>query len=516
MEYSHEYFSHMHTERPSTIILVVLFASLAGFYYLRFLTDFENIGDIFPYILVLAAELFFILQAFLAFWTILVGEQDPRDFFYYDAKKQLLGPKNKLIINDHIVKVNVFITVYGEDLDVIRTTATAARDMKGCHSTYILDDGCSDQVKELAQELGVNYLRRYESKGAKAGNLNNALQKTSSDFFVIFDADHVPKSNFLIESFPFFHDDKVAYVQTPQYFEYMDNFFSKGSGYAQRVFYKLISRGKNRFNSAFCVGTNVVFRTKAVMEIGGIYQESNSEDIWTSILLHEKEYKSVFISDVLAVGEAPDTTKAYVKQQQRWATGGFEIFVRYNPLFRKNLTLDQKIQYFGTTAFYLNGVANCFLLILPSLYIYFGLITIKSDFGLIEWGMRYFSFYGLQILVAWYFMKGFKWQTMILSFLSFPIYIKALWNVIRGVEEGWHVTGQKGSDSPFNYVTAYIVIFMYLIITLIVAGADLLWYQNAAIFVAFMWNLLNTLIFSYFLWVVFQEYRRKRTQLAVN
>ncbi|WP_418606545.1 hypothetical protein [Georgenia sp. SUBG003] len=42
------------------------------------------------------------------------------------------------------------------------------------------------------------------------------------------------------------------------------------AGYLQTVFYSLIQPGKNRFNSAFCVGTNVVSR-EAIAEIGGMY-----------------------------------------------------------------------------------------------------------------------------------------------------------------------------------------------------------------------------------------------------
>ena len=63
---------------------------------------------------------------------------------------------------------------------------------------------------------------------------------------------------------------------------------SRGAGFMQSVFYTLIQPGKNRFNAAFCVGTNVMFRRAAMGQLGGIYEESKSEDIWTSILLHER------------------------------------------------------------------------------------------------------------------------------------------------------------------------------------------------------------------------------------
>ena len=95
----------------------------------------------------------------------------------------------------------------------------------------------------------------------------------------------------------------------------------------QSVFYRFIQPGKNRFNAAFCVGTNVIFRRTAIEQIGGMYTGSKSEDVWTSLMLHEHGWKSVYISTVLAVGDTPETIEAYTKQQLRWATGGFEILL---------------------------------------------------------------------------------------------------------------------------------------------------------------------------------------------
>lgn len=492
------------TERPATIFLVILFTTLGGLYYLLFLINPINRGDLIPYSFVLLAELFFITQALIVFWTMLVGESDPRDYKYFDIQKKLIQLK-EFKINKKIAIIDVFVTVYGEPLSLIEKTVKAAKDMQGKHNTYILDDGKSDEVKLLAKKLDVIYIRRESNNGAKAGNINHALTLTNSDFFVIFDADHVPHKRFLLETIPFFYDSNVAFVQTPQHFEEMANFISKGSGYAQKVFYTWINKGKNKFNSAFCVGTNVVFRTSIIKEIGGIYQKSNSEDIWTSILIHEKGYKSIFISDILAEGQAPDTTKAYVKQQQRWATGGLEIFFKHNPIFSK-LSLDQKIQYLSTSMFYLSGVASLLLFILPAIYIFFGLIPIQSEFGLTDWAIRYFVFYILQIGVAFYFMKGFRWETMVVSFVSFPIYLKALWNVITGKDEVWNVTHSKSNeDSPFNYIVPQIILFIFLIITSIIAAFDVLWYKNSGIIAAFSWNLVNTFIFGFFIWITYKE-----------
>ena len=53
---------------------------------------------------------------------------------------------------------------------------------------------------DLADELGCHYVRRLSSGGAKAGNINHALSIAKGDFFCVFDADFVPKPEFLVET----------------------------------------------------------------------------------------------------------------------------------------------------------------------------------------------------------------------------------------------------------------------------------------------------------------------------
>lgn len=118
-----------------------------------------------------------------------------------------------LYLHDSAVAVDVYVTTYGEDLDTIDRTVSAAVAMHGAHTTYVLDDGKSDDVRALAARLGAEYVVREGNAGAKAGNINHALSVTSGDFFVILDADFVPAPDFLYQTVPFFAEAQVAFVQ---------------------------------------------------------------------------------------------------------------------------------------------------------------------------------------------------------------------------------------------------------------------------------------------------------------
>lgn len=521
--------------KSPSVSLILFLASIGAVIYLTYLLQPDFRGDPLPYTLVLVAETFIIFQGLMAFWTILSGRFNPRTYEYHDAQDKLfmrkgsgktafkkitaanaqLARRAQLEIHRKPVSVAVFIPVYGEPLDVIRRTATAARDIYGFHETYILDDGKSDGVREMAQQIKVNYIRRPTNEHAKAGNINYALSVTKSDFFLILDADFVAEPNFLYETLPFFEDPELAFVQTPQFYDNHDNFVSDGASFMQHVFYSLIQSGKNKFNASFCVGTNVVFRRSAIKKIGGMYDGSKSEDIWTSLLLHEKGYRSVYIPTLLAVGKTPDTLKAYSKQQLRWATGSFEIFLRRNPLFIKRLSLDQRLQYLMTSSYYFVGFTVLLLLLLPPLQIFFNLSPISTDIPAWQWVLMYSGFYVTQLVLAFYTMGGLKFRTLILANVSFPIYIKAFFNALFRRDQVWKATNAVGEyDSPFNYIRMQVYIFVFLFLTSIVG----IWksFYTFELSISLLWNIFNTIIFGYFVFMAVLEARQLKHKQVVR
>lgn len=507
--------------------------TIGALLYVFFLLQPEYRGDPLPYALVIISELFLITQGVLSFWTILSGRINPRNFEYHHAQDGIFGGRGKqlaktihtlpvaesqalkLYIYNKQVSVDVFIPVYGEPLDVITATARAARSMYGKHTTYILDDGKSDEVERMAKRIGVKYIRRPTNEHAKAGNINYALSQTNGDLFVIFDADFVATKSFLYETVPFFEDEKIAFVQTPQYYDNQVNFVSTAAGYMQHVFYSLVQMGKNRFNAAFCVGTNVIFRRSAIEEIGGIYFESKSEDIWTSLTLHEKGYSTVYINRVLAVGKTPETLKAYLKQQLRWATGSFEIFLQHNPLFAKKLTLDQRLQYFATTIFYFNGFAIGLLLFLPALQIYFNITPIALSIPLWQWALLYSGFYAMQLFLSVFTMGGLKLQTIMLSAVTFPVYIKAFFNALFQRDQAWSATNRVDSyDSPFNYIRIQVYVFIFLFVTTLIGAWKGVYTGEFS--VSLVWSALNTWIFGYFIFIALRESHQMRRAIKTS
>lgn len=512
------------TDRFSPVmILLTLLATAGCLAYGVFLLQPSHRGDLIPWLLVIVSEAILVLHALCAMWTVLAGTRDVRDHEYWRARDELYslsqlssfpqrGDPSRwpLQLDGRRVDVDVLITVYGEPLEVIRRTATAAMAIRGRHEVWILDDGRSDEVRALAAQIGCRYVRRLSSGGAKAGNVNHALTLAKSEFFVILDADFVPLPGLLEETLPFFTNETVAFVQTPQTYGNLHNVISRGAGYMQAMFYRFIQPGRNHFNAAFCVGTNVVFRRRAIDDIGGMVTDSKSEDVWTSLTLHERGWRSIFLPTTLAIGDAPDTIVAYSKQQLRWATGGFEILLQANPLSpRRGLSLDQRLMYFITATHYLTGIVPGVLLLVPALEVFFDLRPVSMDVGWGTWVVFYGGFYVLQIVLAFFTLGSFRWEVLTLAACSFPIYTKALVNAVTGRDQAWSVTGAQKQVSPFTVMGPQVCMLVFLLCTTAVG----IWRDTmlGRPSIATLWCAVNSAVLLILVVVALGEIRAART-----
>lgn len=197
--------------------------------------------------------------------------------------------------------VDVFIATYNEPIELVMTTARAARGIAYPHTTWILDDGARPELEQAARDADIGYLTRSDDwmgkpRHAKAGNLNSALFETDGEFLLILDADQIPDPLILHRTLGYFADDpEVAVVQTPQWFVNVDEADPLGS--QAPLFYGPIQQGKDGWNAAFFCGSNAVLRRDALMQLGIIgyvreVTDTAARALRTSETLVEKEMRS--------------------------------------------------------------------------------------------------------------------------------------------------------------------------------------------------------------------------------
>lgn len=357
-------------------------------------------------------------------------------------------PQLPVIPTEDYPHVDVLIATHSEDTDLLFKTVNGCTHMAYPDPSkvhiYLCDDGSRPEVAKLAREMGVGCIQLAENKWAKAGNLNNALSQTNSPLVVTFDADMIPRSDFLMKTVPYFSlpkmicedgvwrkrtedeidpDYKIGFIQTPQSFYNPDlfqfNFFAeKNIPNEQDYFFREVDVGRNSSNSAIYAGSNTVISREALDEVGGIRTGTITEDFATGIDIQAKGYTCYGVKTVLASGMAPTSFPNLIKQRQRWGRGCVQTMRSFKFWFSK-LTLRAKLSYFSCLLYWWTFLRRIIYIISPILYAVFGVLVVKTDvFGLLCIWLPSYLVYNHSLRIISGKIRDQKWSNIVDTILS--------------------------------------------------------------------------------------------------
>lgn len=306
--------------------------------------------------------------------------------------------------------VDIFICTYNEPLDVVEKSIIPALAVDYPNATvWVCDDTRRDWLRAYCEEVGANYVTRPDNAGAKAGNLNNALQHTAritnAPIILVLDADFAVAPNILRRAVGLFHDARAAVVQTPQFFFNADpiqhNLMASEAWVDdQRIFFDVFQPAKDAWGCAFCVGTSFLVRRDRVVEMGGFPHDAICEDINLTYSLMRHGYRTHWLNERLSAGLSAEGLPEYITQRTRWCLGTMQVaLLKAGPFRGGDYTLMQRLHY-------LHGVLNwlckpfiVLMLVAPSIYWFFDMPAFFAD---------YLSFlrYGLPALFALWTYSG--------------------------------------------------------------------------------------------------------------
>jgi cellulose synthase (UDP-forming) len=414
--------------RARTRTLGLVIVPLAIWYFAWLLAP-GRAGNPILYGLLLAAEFFNLVQIAGFWWTCAQQRVRPR--------KAANAPE----------AVDVFIPVYDEPVAVVEPTVAAALQLRSAPiNVAVLDDGRNPEMKAMAERHGAAYLTRDDRKGAKAGNINRALARTSAPFVLVLDSDHVPRPDLLEATLGHLDDPEVAFVQTPQYYaNARQNPVAAASWSQQALFFGPIARGKDGVGAIFCCGTNVVFRRGALEDVGGFPEDSVTEDFELSLRLHERGWKSAYFPEVVASGLGPEDMASYVSQQQRWARGCLSAIPA---VVRARLPWRIKFQYLLSASYFLWGWTLLVYMSLPVVRIVTGIQPIaaasSSDF------LAHFApYFGVALASVALAGRGtYTFAAFALASTSFWVHVQASVRALLRRPARFVVTPKEGDAGP--------------------------------------------------------------------
>jgi cellulose synthase/poly-beta-1,6-N-acetylglucosamine synthase-like glycosyltransferase len=339
--------------------------------------------------------------------------------------------------------LDIFLPSAGEPLEILENTYKHVQKINWDKKVvYVLDDSAREEVRSLAEKYGFMYATR-PNRGElkKAGNIRYGFSISSGEFIAIFDADFCPRQDFAEELLAHLvENEHMAIVQSAQFFDVEKEmgWVERGAGSVQELFYRLIQVNRNNWGGSICVGTNAIYRRKALEPYGGTYPIEHSEDVHTGFNLVKDGWKLAYVPLNLAKGICPDTYDAFFGQQYRWCLGSTSLLLNKELFWKNKLSWMQRISFLSGMFYYQITAASLFLIPIP------GLVMAWVFPEHVFWYNNLFSVPSL--LFATVFMRLWSrrphgFYTLKARIVSYYAHLFALADKLKGSTMGWVPTG---------------------------------------------------------------------------
>jgi cellulose synthase/poly-beta-1,6-N-acetylglucosamine synthase-like glycosyltransferase len=272
------------------------------------------------------------------------------NFFYMTCVTGLHKPRSsKPAPVEHWPTVTVQLPIYNEMYVAERLIEAAARLDYPRHllEIQVLDDSTDSTVdlvdravKRLCnQGVWIMHMRRKQRTGYKAGALAEGLQQAKGEYLAIFDADFVPRPDFLIRALPHLvHTSQnvgqpMAFIQTR--WSHLNRDYSLLTllqSLSIDAHFKVEQYARSSLGFWFNFnGTAGIWRREAILDAGGWKADTLTEDLDISYRAFLKDWQAVYLDEVDVPAELPMSFTAYRRQQHRWARGSLECALKLLP-----------------------------------------------------------------------------------------------------------------------------------------------------------------------------------------
>ncbi len=355
--------------------------------------------------------------------------------------------------------VDIFIPTYNEPAFILRRTVIGCQALDYPNKkVYLLDDTRRPEIRFLAKELGCHYITRPDNLHAKAGNINHATALTKGELIVVFDADFIPTTNFLIRTVGFFQNPDIALVQTPQSF-YNHDPIARNLGLEnvlapeEEVFYRQIEIIKDSADSVICSGTSFVVRRSALQTVGGFVTDSVCEDYFTGIRLSATGYRLVYLDEKLSAGLAAENIEAHLTQRLRWARGTLQaFFIDSNPLTIRGLRFIQRLSHLEGLLHWFTSLTRVFFLLMPLAYSFLGVLPLRTNAR--ELLYFFLPYYLVQVTVFSWLNRRSRSALLsdVYSFVQcIPLAVTVVSAMLNPFEKGFKVTPKGIASDRFSF-----------------------------------------------------------------
>lgn len=233
-------------------------------------------------------------------------------------------------------KVSLHLPIHNEPPDMVRMTLEALDKVDYPNlEVLVMDNNTKDPavwepVKVDCERLGpkFRFFHLENWPGFKAGAINHALEQTAPDaeIIAVIDSDYILSPDWLNCMVPYFDNENVGFIQSPQDYRDRDQSAFKSFCYWEYAgFFNIGMVQRNEYNAIIQHGTMTMIRKSALLEVGKWSEWCICEDSELGLRLYEAGYDSVYVKDSFGRGVMPDTMSGYMTQRFRWVYGAMQI-----------------------------------------------------------------------------------------------------------------------------------------------------------------------------------------------
>jgi len=285
--------------------------------------------------LTIAFWIILILMQVLAAIILMIESLEIAEVVWYRKSVRTFEPLTPSVEFNY-PKVSLHLPIHNEPPLMVRKTLEALAKVDYPNlEVLVMDNNTKDPaiwepVRDDCARLGpmFRFFHLENWPGFKAGAINHALEQTAPDaeIIAVIDSDYILSPDWLKCMVPYFDNENVGFVQSPQdYRDRQQSVFKNICYWEYAGFFNIGMMQRNEYNAIIQHGTMTMIRKSALQEVGKWAEWCICEDSELGVRLYEAGYDSVYVKDSFGRGLMPDTFSGYMTQRFRWVYGAMQI-----------------------------------------------------------------------------------------------------------------------------------------------------------------------------------------------
>ncbi len=237
--------------------------------------------------------------------------------------------------------VAVVIPAYNEERVIVQTIASLlACEHPRRFEIIVVDDGSSDATYRVASEAFADDPRVRVFTKANAGKpaaLTLGMAQTEAEIVVALDADTVFTRDTISKLVRHFANPGVGAVAGNAKVGNRINLLTRWQALEYITSQNLDRRAFDALNCITVVpGAVGAWRRELIARVGGFTDRTLAEDADLTLAIRKLGYAVVYESEAVALTEAPDTVRGFIRQRYRWMYGTMQAaWIHRDVLFRR-------------------------------------------------------------------------------------------------------------------------------------------------------------------------------------